>query len=411
VIQLLFVLVASGKGGTGKTIFTLNLAKELSRRGVKVGVLDGDIDDSNTLQMLGIKDAQVGLTEDKRFVPIVFDGIELFAMPGISGNKPISMDGSEYSEIVHDVVEQTAWTSDYCVVDAPAGAADPLRTMVLGFSDRLLGAIVVMQPAHADSARRAIEFFQMEGIPVLGVVENMSGFRCGHGEEYPIFGASKLEDVAKEYGVEPLGRIPLSMEVKEAVERGQPFLSGDAAKPVERAADVVLAAKPMEPGLVERLKQRARGFARAALMDLMAGLVGVINTEVPIREYQAKYAFPGGKTIELDVCDRSMRRVNAQMFFRIEDGVLKVVKNPKHIDTEVRIWDSAFIWSVLGWRPVGGRQAPFDFMDAWLLGEIKYFGVAGDTQRAISFFRDVWRDLSQRVRSNKRLMGMLERLA
>lgn len=406
-----FILVASGKGGTGKTLVSISLAKKLSERGVRCALIDSDLDDSNTLQMLGMKGVEVGLTEDKRFVPLRFDGIELFAMPGISGNKPVSMDGSEYSEIVHDVVEQTAWNSDYCVVDCPAGAADPLRTMILGFSDRLLGAIVVMQPAHAESARRTIEFFQIEGIPVLGLLENMSGFRCEHDKEYPIFGQSMLEEVSKEYGVEPLGRIPLSMEIKESVDRGQPFLSGDSAKPIERAADVVLAAKLIEPGLIERLKQRAKGFARGAIMDLMAGLVGIINTEIPIKDYQAKYAFPGGKTVELDVTDRSMRKVNAQMFFRIENGVLKVVKKPKRIDTEIRVWDSAFVWSVLGYRPAGDKRIPYDFIDAWLLGEVKYFGVAGDTQRAISFFNQVWKDMSSKVRENKRLMGMLERLA
>lgn len=411
---MLFVLVASGKGGVGKTLVSLNLAKELSRRGAKAAVIDADLDDSNTLQMLGVKEdaASLEVTEDKKFVPMVFDGVELFAMPGISGKKPVSMDGSEYAEIVADVIEQTRWSSDYCVVDCPAGAADPLRTMILGFSESLLGAVVVMVPSHADSARRTIEFLQIEGVQILGLVENMSGFRCEHDEDYPVFGQSALDEVAKEYGVEAFGRIPLSMEIKDAVGRGRPFLEGEAAKPVGRAADAVMAARPMEPGLVERLKQRAKGFARGALMDLLVGLVGVINTEIPVKDYQAKYAFPGGRTVELDITDRSMRRVNAQMFFRVENGILKAVREPKHIDTEIRMWDSAFVWSVVGSRPVGGgKRRPYDFMDAWLLGEIKYFGTAGDTQRAVSFFNQVWRDLSQRVRGNKRLMGMLERLA
>lgn len=389
----------------------INLAKKLSERGIKCALMDGDLDDSNVLQLLKIEEAEIGLTEGKRFVPMRFDGVELFAMPGISGTKPVSMDGSEYAEIVHDVIEQSEWHSDYCICDMPAGNADIFRTMVLAFSDSLLGTIITMIPTHSDSARRAIELCSMAGVPVLGVIENMSTFKCGHDEEYPIFGQSMLEEVAKEHEVEPLGRIPLSMEIKEAVERGQPFLSGDFAKPIERAADVVLAAKPIEPGLIERIKQRAKGFGRGTLMDLMAGLVGIINTEIDVAGYQKAYAFPGGKTIELDVTDRSMRKVNAQMWFRIENGILKVVKNPKRIDQEIRVWDSAFIWSVLGEKLVGDRKVPYDFMTAWLLGEIKYFGTVGSTQLAVSFFRDVWKDLSVKVRANKRLLGMLERLA
>ena len=406
------MLVTSGKGGVGKTIVAINLAGELNKRGIKCGLLDSDLDDSNVMQLIGMKEGEVKLTEGKRFVPMVYNGIEIFAMPGISGSKPVSMDGSEYSEIVHDVVEETEWNSDYCVVDMPAGNADIWRTMILAFSENLLGSIVVMQPAHAESARRILELHAMTETPVLGMIENMSEFKCGGcGKEHSVFGKSMLDEVAKEYGVEPLGHIPLSMEMKEAIDRGQPFLGGESAKSIKRAADMVLAAKPIELGLVERLKQRAKGLARGTLMDLMVGFVGIINTEIPIRDIQTRHAFPGGKTVELDVTDRSMRKVNAQMFFRIENGILKVVKNPKRIDTEIRIWDSAFVWSVLGYRQVGGKRVPYDFMDGWLLGEIKFFGMAGDTQRAVSFFRDVWKDLSVKVRSNKRLMGMLERLA
>lgn len=405
-----FVLIASGKGGVGKTIFALSLGSELSKRGARCGVLDTDIDDSNTLQLLGMK-GEVGLTEDKRFVPIRYDGVELFAMPGITGDRPISMEGGEYSQIISDVIHHTDWHSDYCVVDCPAGSADAIRTMMIEFSDSLLGSIIIVQPAHSESARRMLELFIKEGIPVLGLVENMSEFKCDCGREYPIFGSSVLDELAKEYGVEPLGKIPLSMDIKEAVGKGGPLLKGELAKPVERAAEVVLAAKPVEPGLIERLKQRAKGMARAGLIDLMAGLVGIINTEIDIASYQRAYAFPGGQTIELDVTDRSMRKVNAQMFFRIEGGLLKVVKNPKRVDQEIRVWDSAFIWAVLGEKPVGGRKVQYDFMTAWLLGEIKYFGARGGTQQAISFFRDVWRDLSVRVRENKRLMGVLGRLA
>lgn len=406
-----FVLVTSGKGGTGKTLVAINLAKKLSERGIKSALMDGDLDDSNVLQLLKIEEAEIGLTKDKRFVPMTFNGIELFAMPGISGSKPVSMDGSEYAEIVHDVIEQSEWHSDYCICDMPAGNADIFRTMVLAFSDSLLGTIITMIPTHSDSARRVIELCSTAGVPVLGLIENFSSFQCDHDKEYPIFGDSKLEEIAKEYGIEPLGRIPLSMEIKESIEHGKPFLSRDLAKPIERAADVVLAAKPIELGLIERIKQRAKGLARGTIMDMMAGFVGIINTEIPIKDYQARYAFPGGKTMELDVTDRSMRKVNAQMFFRIEGGLLKVVKNPKHIDTEIRIWDSAFVWSVLGYRPVGDKKLKYDFMDAWLLGEVKFFGFSGSTQQAVSFFRDVWKDLSVKVRTNKRLLGMLEKLA
>ena len=403
--------MVSGKGGVGKTLVAINLAKEISKRGMKCALLDADLDDSNVLQLLKIEEGEVKLTKEKRFVPMTFDGVEVFAMPGIIGDRPVSMEGTQYGEILQDVIDHTDWHSDYCVVDMPAGSADTFRTMLMAFSESLLGSIIVMQPAHVESARKAIELHQKEGIPILGVVENMSSFKCECGKEHDIFGGHALDKLVEQYGVNALGYIPLSMDIKRAVENGKPFLEGDMAKPVEMGTDTVLAAQPISPGLLERIKERAKGLARNVLLDLTAGLIGIINTEVAISDYQKEHGFSGGRTIELDITDRSLKIVKIQMFFRIEDGVLKVVKSPKDVDTEIRMWDKAFIWSVLGWRPVRDKRINFDFMDGWLLGEIKFSGTGGDTQRAVSFFREVWKDLGPKAKENKKLLGMLERLA
>lgn len=405
-----FILVTSGKGGTGKTLYSLNLAHALSKRGIKVSILDADLDDPNTFQMLGMTD-EMQVTKEKKFTPMIYDGIEMFSMAGISGDRPVSMEGTQYGEILQDVIDHTDWHSDYCVVDMPAGSADTFRTMLMAFSESLLGSIIVMQPAHVESARKAIELHQKEGIPILGVVENMSSFKCECGKEHDIFGGHVVDKLAEQYGVNSLGHIPLSMDIKRAVENRKPFLDGDMAKPVEMGADAVQAAQLISPSLFGRLKEGAKGLARNVLLDLMSGLISIINTEVPIADYQKEHGFSGGRTIELDITDRTLRIVKVQIFFRIEDGVLKVVKSPKDVDTEIRMWDKAFIWSVLGWRPVQDKRINFDFMDGWLLGEIKFSGVGGDTQRAVSFFKGVWKDLGPRAKENKKLLGMLERLA
>lgn len=403
-------MITSGKGGTGKTLYSLNLAHELSKRGVKVCVLDADLDDPNTYQMLGLK-GELKVTKDKKFMPMVNDGIEIFSMAGISGDKPVSMEGTEYGEIIQDAIDHTDWHADYCVVDLPAGSADTFRTMLMAFSDSLLGSIIVMQPAHIESARKAIELHLKEGIPILGVVENMSSFKCECGKEHDIFGTGAAAKLTEQYEAKILGHIPLSMDIKRAVESGKPFLEGDMRVPIEVGADAVLAAEPIAPGLLDRIRERAKGLARNVLLDLMANLITVINTEVAIGEYQRNYGFPGGRIVELDITDQTLKLVKVQMFFRIENGVLKVVKSPKDIHTEIRMWDKAFIWSLLGWKPVRDKRIPYDFMDGWLLGNIKFTGVGGDTQRAVSFFKEVWKDLAPKARANKQMMAIMERLA
>ena len=405
-----YVLILSGKGGVGKTITAINMASELAKRKGAVALIDADMSNPNAAELLGVKEQIQVSTRD--FTPFKIGNIEFFSMAGISGDKPVSMDASEYAQILSDVLtSNTKWTSDMAVIDMPAGAHNELNELLTTFGQNLLGSIIVLQPAHVQSARKMLELHKSEGIPVLGVIENMSYFQCPLHKTpkiFKIFGEVDLEGLCKEYDVTPLGSIPLSMEIRQRIQEGNPLLPEELMKPVLAGVEKVLEAKPVGETFVEKLKEKMKAIARETLTEIIFRVVEISNTEIPIAEIQRSNNFPGGRTIEFDITDERLRNVKVQAFFRLENGLLKLVKNPKTVDDEIRVWDKALIWCTLGKRY--DTNMPWDLMDAWLMGKLKYYSGSSGTQRAVHFLRSVWQEV-RNTKSFEKLKPVLERLA
>jgi Mrp family chromosome partitioning ATPase len=406
-VTMHYVLVLSGKGGTGKTITAINLAHELAKKKGSVALIDADLSNPNAAELLGVKD-QISITSES-FTPITVDGIEFFSMATISGDKPVSMDATEYAQILRDVLKHSKWKSEIGVIDLPAGLHNEFLELLTNFGENLLGSVVVLQPAHVESTRKMLQLHKSEGVPVLGVIQNMSGFTCAEcGKTYDIFGNVDLEGLCKEFEVEPLGSIPLSMDIRKGVIEGKPFLPENLIKPITKGVEKILEAKPVGVSFVERLKERLKEIARDALIDIIAAVVEISNTEIGIPDIQKAHGFPGGRTIELDITDESLRNVKIQAFFRVEGGILKIVKNPKKVDDEIRVWERALLWSILSRRT--DTNMPFDLMDAWLQGKVKYFSNTAGTPRALQFLRSVWGEVKNTPSFNK-LKPLLERIS
>lgn len=401
-----YVMVLSGKGGTGKTITAINLAHEIAKRKGKAALVDADLSNPNAAELLGVKE-QVEVTS-QTMKPIKLGSIEFFSMAGICGEKPVSMDASEYAQILRDVLNHTEWTSEIAVIDMPAGVHNEFIELLTNFGQNLLGSVIVLQPAHIESARKMLQLHKNEGVPVLGVIQNMAYFTCECGKKYDVFGNVDLEGFCKEFDVEPLGSIPLSMEIRRRVEERNPILPEDLSQPVVKAAERVLEAKPLGETFVEKLKRRLKEIAREILLEVIAAVIEISNTEIPIGELQKAYGYAGGRTIELDITDESLRKVKLQIFFRIEAGTLKIVKNPKTVDDEIRVWDKALIWCFLGKRP--DSNVNWDLMDAWLQGKVKYYSNSGGTPRALQFMRSIWSQVRDSP-SFQKLKPLLERVA
>ncbi|RLI98704.1 MAG: ATP-binding protein [Candidatus Aenigmatarchaeota archaeon] len=213
------IAVMSGKGGVGKTTISVNLAA-LSSIKHKVALFDADVDCPNVNGFLGI-DQRFSVREGK-IVPIDKFGMKVvsFASMQENENDPIIWRGPMLSNAIIEMLKKTEWGDlDYIVIDLPPGTSDaPLTIMQAVKPD---GVIVVTSPQKASviDAEKAVNMAKEMGIPVLGIIENMSG---------KIFGMGGGEKSAKKLGIEFLGRIELDRTITLSCERGVPFVLGDS---------------------------------------------------------------------------------------------------------------------------------------------------------------------------------------
>jgi len=390
------VLVVSHKGGTGKTLVAVNLAFRLKREGKKVALVDADVDSPNIIEFLKAK-GELEVTEEKKLKPVVCNGIEVYSMGFFAKDKAISMRGSEYAEILKDVIEHGEWRAEYFIVDMCPGASDEFKRMVSIFGDYLLGSVIVGQPAHSLDTERVVKLHKLNGIPIIGIIENMSYFMCGNCKaKHPIFGESTVEGIAEKYGVPVLGKIPLSMSIREGVDAGRPFLSGKLGVSIKNAISRIFELKPKRPSFLAIVKEKIETL-REKLVGVLSNLIIAANKEVDIPGLQEKYGFRGGRIIRLNAMDDEMERVIVRADFRVEKGKLVLVKKPRRIDVEIDMRPKALKWAWFGERELSnGAKEPYDFRDAWLLGDVEVYG-SGDTIRAVDFFSGLWQEVKEKA--------------
>jgi ATP-binding protein involved in chromosome partitioning len=223
------ILVLSGKGGVGKSTVSVNLAFALSSHGYKVGLLDLDIHGPNIPKMLGIEEHKLSALGEM-IEPVHVTGnlavISMaFLLPDVS--TPIIWRGPMKMSVIHQFLEEVNWGPlDFLVVDLPPGTGDEALT-IAQLAPNVKGAVIVTTPqdvATLDS-KKAIKFVQKLGLPVIGIVENMSGMVCPHcNQEIDLFGKGGGKKIADEFGVPYLGSIPIDPEMRKAGDEGRPYL-------------------------------------------------------------------------------------------------------------------------------------------------------------------------------------------
>src|SRR4030043_649089 len=223
------IMVMSGKGGVGKSTVSTNLAVALSMDGFEVGLLDADIHGPNIPMMLGIKSPHIE-NYGKGMVPIeIFPNLKVISMAFFIGDpdNPVVWRGPLKHSAINQFLGEVEWGHlDYLIVDLPPGTGDePLS--VAHLIKEVDGSILVTTPqdvALLDS-RKAVTFSRMLNIPVIGIVENMSGLTCPHCQkEIPLFKTGGGEKAARDLKVPFLGRIPIDPEMVIDCDRGMPFV-------------------------------------------------------------------------------------------------------------------------------------------------------------------------------------------
>ena len=222
------IMVMSGKGGVGKSTIAVNLAVTLAKQGFKVGLLDADINGPDDPKMLGVDKEKVYATEKGEILPLETKyGVKVISMAFLlpSEETAVLWRGALRHKAVQQFLEDVVWEDmDYVILDMPPGTGDEALTVSQLVPDAD-GIVVVVTPQDVAllDAKKAMNFASQLKLPVLGIVENMSGFVCPHcGETIDIFKRGGGEKSAKENNVTFLGRIPLVTEVVEKADEGIP---------------------------------------------------------------------------------------------------------------------------------------------------------------------------------------------
>ncbi|MFZ6758432.1 iron-sulfur cluster carrier protein ApbC [Undibacterium sp. Ji50W] len=223
------IAIASGKGGVGKSTTAVNLALALAAEGAAVGILDADIYGPSQPMMMGIS-GRPETIDGKTMEPLENHGLQVSSIGFmIDPDEPMVWRGPIVTQALQQLLEQTNWRDlDYLIVDMPPGTGDVQLT--LSQKVPVTGAVIVTTPQDIAllDARKGLKMFEKVGIPILGIVENMSIHicsNCGHAEH--IFGEGGGQKMCADFGVDFLGGLPLTMAIRQQADSGRPTVVAD----------------------------------------------------------------------------------------------------------------------------------------------------------------------------------------
>ncbi len=234
------ILVISGKGGVGKSTVSVNLASGLALRGYKTGLLDIDIHGPSTAKMLGMEGQSLGHT-DEGILPLkVNDKLCAVTMAALleETDTPVIWRGPLKMKVIRQFLADVLWPElDYLIIDSPPGTGDEPLSVCQIIGD-VTGAVIITTPQEVSllDARKTIRFSQLLKVPVLGLIENMSGFICPHcGKVSHIFQSGGGEKTAKEYDISFLGKLPIEMDIVSSGDDGKPYIYNHQDNPTSKS--------------------------------------------------------------------------------------------------------------------------------------------------------------------------------
>ena len=223
-------MVLSGKGGVGKSSVAVNLAVSLAQEGFKVGLLDADIHGPNIPKMMGVEEKRIAGNQEGLLPIETESGVKVISIAFLLRSKDdaIIWRGPLKHSLIKQFLGEVFWDSlDYLIVDLPPGTGDEALSTAHLIKE-VDGAVIVTTPQDVAllDARKSITFLRQLNIPLIGIVENMSGFTCPHcNKEIDIFKVGGGEKTAEEMGVPFLGRVPLDPDMVVSADSGTPFVA------------------------------------------------------------------------------------------------------------------------------------------------------------------------------------------
>jgi ATP-binding protein involved in chromosome partitioning len=235
------IAVGAGKGGVGKSTVATILAVGLAKNGAKVGLLDGDIYGPSMTTMLGLHREKL-VSEGNLLIPFEVHGIKTMSIGKlVDPDNALIWRGPRAHSAFTQLATKTKWGElDYLIIDLPPGTGDVPLTLAQLLP--LTGAVIVCTPqlVAQDDARRAVHMFQQLGVPILGLVENMSYFVADDGKEYDIFGRGGGEQMASAMDLKYIGGIPIHPQMRIAADAGEPLKNWEINNTMSAAFDLLI---------------------------------------------------------------------------------------------------------------------------------------------------------------------------
>jgi ATP-binding protein involved in chromosome partitioning len=245
--------VGSGKGGVGKSSLTVNLAAALRAEGKKVGVLDADVWGYSIPRMLGLGGQRPHVNGERKILPLEAHGLKVMSIGFfIKEDEAVVWRGPMLHKALTQFLEDVAWGElDHLLIDLPPGTGDVSMTLSQLLPEAKFVIVTTPQETAQKVARRSAQMADKVSLEIAGVIENMSGFTTPDGQRYPIFGEGGGQLLADELDVPLLGKVPLTMALREQSDAGVPLIEAEpddaAAQAVRHAARGLIALMQMQP--------------------------------------------------------------------------------------------------------------------------------------------------------------------
>jgi ATP-binding protein involved in chromosome partitioning len=246
------ICVGSGKGGVGKSTLTANLAAALAAEGKRVGILDADVWGYSIPRMYGLGATRPAVSEQRKIVPLEAHGVKVMSIGFfVAEDAAVVWRGPMLHKALGQFLQDVEWGAlDYLLIDLPPGTGDVSMTLAQMLPQAQFAIVTTPQATAQRVARRSAEMASKVNLEICGVIENMTAFATPTGERYAIFGEGGGQELADELDVPLLGKVPLTMPLREHADGGLPLVIADpddpASQAIRHAARGLIALAPLE---------------------------------------------------------------------------------------------------------------------------------------------------------------------